>query len=100
MCLGAYYNDPMGNSAFSTRWIEDGSFLRVKDITLSYRLPEKFLGFKNGECYISALNMVTLTKYLGYDPEFAYSFAQNQMGIDYGLMPQPRQLLIGIKIGL
>lgn len=96
----AFYNDPMGNSAFSTRWIEDGSFLRVKDITLSYRLPEKFLGFKNGECYISALNMFTIAKYLGYDPEFAYSFSQNQQGIDYGLSPQPRQFLIGIKIGL
>lgn len=96
----ALAGDVMGNSAFSTRWIEDGSYLRVKNITLSYKLPEKFLGFKNGECYISAINMFTLTRYLGYDPEFAYSFSQNKSGIDYGVMPQPRQILIGVKVGL
>lgn len=96
----ALWADPMGNSSFSTRWIEDGSFVRVKNITLSYTIPEEFLTFKNAEFYISANNLVTFTKYLGYDPEFSFSYNQNEQGIDYGMVPQVRQFIAGIKVGL
>jgi len=96
----ALWNDPIGNSSFSTRWIEDGSFIRVKSITLSYKIAEKFLTFRNAEFYFSVNNIFTFSKYLGYDPEFAYSFSQIHQGIDYGLTPQPRQFIAGIKIGL
>lgn len=96
----AAWDDPMGNSAFSTRWIEDGSYFRLKNITLVYRVPEKFLAFKSAEFYISANNVFTLTNYLGYDPEFAYSQSQIYQGVDYGLTPHARQFIAGIKIGL
>ncbi len=96
----ASWDDPQGNSAFSTRWIEDGSFLRVKNITLVYRVPTEFLVFKNAEFYVSANNLFTVTDYLGYDPEFAYSQSQIYQGVDYGLTPHPRQFIAGIKIGL
>jgi TonB-linked SusC/RagA family outer membrane protein len=96
----ALWQDPMGNSAFSTRWIEDGSFVRVKNITLSYTIPEKFLSFRNAEFYIAASNLFTFTKYLGYDPEFSFSYSQNEQGIDYGMTPQVRQFIAGIKVGL
>jgi TonB-linked SusC/RagA family outer membrane protein len=96
----ALWKDPIGNSAFSTRWIEDGSYLRLKNVYLSYRIPEQFLAFKNAEFYISASNIFTLDKYLGYDPEFGFSPLQVHQGIDYGLAPTPRQFLIGIKLGL
>jgi TonB-linked SusC/RagA family outer membrane protein len=96
----ALWNDYMGNGAFSTRWIEDGSYLRVKSITLSYIIPNKFLTFRNAEFYVSVYNILTFTKYLGYDPEFAYSFSQINQGVDYGTTPQPRQFIAGIKIGL
>jgi len=96
----ALWKDPMGNSSFSTRWIEDGSFMRVKNVALSYKIPNQFLAFQNAEFYVSATNIFTLTKYLGYDPEFAYSFSQVGQGIDYGLTPQPRQFIVGIKLGL
>ena len=96
----ALWNDPMGNSAFSTRWIEDGSYMRIKNITLSYRIPNQFLTFRNAEFYFSVNNIYTLTDYLGYDPEFAYSFSQIDQGIDYGQCPQPRQFIAGIKLGL
>jgi TonB-linked SusC/RagA family outer membrane protein len=96
----ALWQDPMGNSAFSTRWIEDGSFVKLKNITLSYRIPEEFLTFKNAEIYVTANNLLTFTKYLGYDPEFSYSFMQIHQGVDYGLMPQTRQFIIGVKVGL
>ena len=95
----ALWEDPVGNSDFSTRWIEDGSYMRVKNITLSYRIPEKFLVFNNAEFYVSANNIYTLSNYLGYDPEFAYSYSQIHQGVDYGLTPHPRQFIAGIKIG-
>jgi TonB-linked SusC/RagA family outer membrane protein len=96
----ALWNDPVGNSDFSTRWIEDGSYLRLKNISLSYRIPREFLAFKYAEFYISATNLITLSNYLGYDPEFSYSFNLLDQGIDYGQTPHPRQFLVGIKIGL
>ena len=96
----ALWNDPVGNAAFSTRWIEDGSYLRVQNISLSYRIPNKFLTFRNAEFYVSANNVLTLSKYLGYDPEFAYSYSHAEQGIDYGQTPQARQFIIGIKLGL
>ena len=96
----ALFNDPIGNSAFSTRWIEDGSYLRIKNVSLSYSIPGEFLVFKNAQFYVSGSNLFTVSKYLGYDPEFSFSSAHVVQGIDYGLTPQPRQFVIGIKLGL
>jgi hypothetical protein len=95
----AIYEDVKGNSAFSTRWIEDGSYLRLKNISLSYNISEEFLAFRNAKIYISATNLFVKTKYLGYDPDFSYSTAHFIQGIDYGLTPQPRRFLAGIKLG-
>jgi len=96
----ASWSDPVGNSSFSTRWIEDGSYVRLKNISLTYTIDEKFLAFRNAQFYLSANNVFTLTNYLGYDPEFAYSRSHFEQGIDYGLMPQSRQFIIGVKLGL
>lgn len=96
----ALFNDPIGNSMFSTRWIEDGSYLRIKNISLSYFIPKKFLAFRNAKFYVSANNIFTFSEYLGYDPEFSYSRSHLEQGIDYGLTPQPRQFIAGIKLGL
>lgn len=96
----ALWNDPMGNSAFSSRWIEDGSYLRVQNVSLAYRIPNKFLQFRNAEFYVSANNILTLSKYLGYDPEFATSYQHAEQGVDYGQTPQARQFILGIKLGL
>jgi hypothetical protein len=94
------WEDPMKNSAFSSRWIESGSYLRLKNVTLSYKVPNKFMVFRNAEFYISGTNIFTLSKYLGYDPEFAISFNTMEQGIDYGLTPFTRTFLLGIKFGL
>jgi TonB-linked SusC/RagA family outer membrane protein len=96
----ALWNDPVGNSAFSSRWIEDGSYLRVQNVSLAYRIPNKFLQFRNAEFYVSANNVLTLSKYLGYDPEFATSYSHAEQGVDYGQTPQARQFIVGIKLGL
>ncbi len=96
----ALYDDPIGNSSFSTRWIKDGSYLRVKNITLSYTVPDQFLAFRNAQFYITASNLFTFSNYLGYDPEFSISRSSMGQGIDYGLTPQARQFIVGIKVGL
>jgi TonB-linked SusC/RagA family outer membrane protein len=96
----AMWGDPVGNADFSSRWIEDASYLRLKNISLSYTIPDEFLMFKSAEFYISASNILTLSDYLGYDPEFSYSYNLSEQGIDYGTTPMPRQFLVGIKIGL
>lgn len=96
----ALYNDPVGNSSFSTRWIEDGSYLRIKNVSLSYTIPNDFVVFRNAQFYVSVSNVYTFTKYLGYDPEFAHSRNQIEQGIDYGQTPQPRQFMVGVKLGL
>lgn len=96
----AVWSDPTGNSAFSTRWIEDGSYFRLKSLTLAYKIPKKFLLFKNAEFYITGTNLITISRYLGYDPEFNYSYNATEMGIDYGLTPFTKRILIGINMGL
>jgi TonB-linked SusC/RagA family outer membrane protein len=96
----ALWNDPVGNSAFSTRWIERGDYFRLKNVLLSYSLPENFLGFRSVRFYVSVRNLLTFTEYLGYDPEFGYSYSPFEQGIDYGLTPQSREFLVGIRLGL
>jgi TonB-linked SusC/RagA family outer membrane protein len=96
----ALWKDPIGNSSFSSRWIEDGSYFRIKNISLSYMIPEHFLAFRNAEFYVSANNILTVSKYLGYDPESSFSFSQIQQGVDYGQCPQARQFIAGVKFGL
>lgn len=96
----ANYGDPMGNARFSDRWIEDGSFLRMKSITLSYDFPIKEGFFKGIQAYVTGNNLLTFTKYLGYDPEFSASSNPLYYGIDTGLTPHPRSILFGVKIGL
>ncbi|MFN8208927.1 MAG: SusC/RagA family TonB-linked outer membrane protein [Bacteroidales bacterium] len=96
----ALWKDPIGNSAFSTRWIEDGSFFRLSNVSLSYKIPKQFLAFRNAEFYVSGTNLFTSTSYLGYDPEFSFSYQPIHQGIDYGLTPQVRQFIGGIRFGL
>ncbi len=96
----AVYNDVIGNADFSNRWIENGSYMRLKNVSLSYTIPHEFLVFKNAQFYIAGSNLLTLSTYLGYDPEFAFSSKHLSQGIDYGLTPQPRQFIIGIQLGL
>jgi TonB-linked SusC/RagA family outer membrane protein len=94
------WGDPMGNSRFSNRWIEDGSYLRLKSITLSYTFPRKLAFINELNIYITGTNLLTSTSYLGYDPEFSYANGALGQGIDYGKFPQPRSMIIGLKVGL
>lgn len=97
------WNDPAGNRRFSNRWIEDGSYLRIKNITLGYKLPGTWLskaGIKSCRVYATGQNVLTLTKYKGYDPEAsAFSGNVTYIGIDQGTYPQYRALTFGINVG-
>jgi TonB-linked SusC/RagA family outer membrane protein len=94
------FQDPMGNSRFSDRWIEDGSYLRLKTITLSYDLPVKSQFLQGLQFWVQANNVFTFTKYLGSDPEFASTGAVLGQGIDLGQLGQSRSFIAGVKINL
>jgi TonB-linked SusC/RagA family outer membrane protein len=96
----AVWGDPMQNGRFSDRWIEDGSFIRLKSVTLSYDLPLKAGFISNAQIYVTGNNLLTFTHYLGYDPEFNISSNPLYYGIDAGVTAQPRTVLLGVKIGL
>jgi len=95
-----YYGDPMGNSRFSDRWIEDGSYLRLRSVAISYNLPIKNAFIKNATVYVAGNNLLTFTKYMGYDPEFSANPTVFAQGIDTGLDPQFKSATLGIRIGL
>lgn len=95
----AQWNDPIGNSDFSARWIEDASYVRMKNITVSYRFDNKFLNFfRSGTLYVTGENLLTATKYLGMDPEFSYSYSDAVQGFDYAKMMQPKSVKFGVNL--
>jgi hypothetical protein len=94
------FGDPRGNTAFSDRWIEDGSYLRLKQLTLNYTFPPKTGVYKGLTVYLTGTNLLTFTKYSGYDPDFLYSNNPFYMGVDYGKIPQAKSFIIGLKIDL
>lgn len=96
----ATYGDPMGNSRFSDRWIEDASYLKLSQLSLSYKLPVKPRFIQGLTIWTSVNNVFTVTKYLGADPEFSYGPSTLYQGIDAGLMPPTRSYNIGIKLNL
>jgi TonB-linked SusC/RagA family outer membrane protein len=86
----------------SSYFVEDGSFLRVKNITLSYEVSAKFMkkwGISRIQPYISGTNLLTLTKYTGFDPE-VNQFGDNGrvQGIDWGTYPQTRSVMVGLNV--
>lgn len=96
----ASFQDPMGNSRFSDRWIEDASYLRLKSLTLSYRLPLNMQFIQGLEFWVQGNNLYTWSKYLGTDPEFAATGAVIGQGIDLGYVGQSRSFVAGVKINL
>jgi len=94
------YLDPMGNARFSDRWIEDGSYLRFKTLSLGYTVPLKSTVIKGLNVWISANNLFTLTNYLGRDPEVSVKNDILYQGIDNGVLPLTRNYFVGITMNL
>ena len=87
----ATYGDPMGNNRFSDRWIEDASYLKIKEIYVSY----KFNFLRGTTLFASAENVFT---YLGLDPETTYSYDASLRGFDYAKVALPRSFKVGVKL--
>lgn len=83
----------------SSRFVEDGSYLRLKSITLSYRLLEDHKVFKLLSLYVTGQNLLTFTNYTGFDPEVS-QFGNNaiETGFDYGTYPQSRTIIVGLNV--
>ena len=94
------YGDPVGNSRFSDRWIEDGSYLRLKSVKLSYDVPVVSNWLQGLSVWCAAENIYTLTKYQGADPEFSVNNNVLYQGVDAGLLPQTRSFHLGVKVNL
>lgn len=94
------YQDPHGNARFSDRWIEDGSYLRLSNVTLSYALPLSSTFIQGLTIWGSAQNLFTITKYLGSDPDCALSGNVLSQGIDRGLLGKGRSFSMGMKVNL
>lgn len=101
----AISGDPNQNVRPSTRWIEDGSYLRLKNISIGYTIPGTFLqsvtkgAVSNFRVYISSQNLLTFTKYKGWDPEIGTKNTTLTNGIDYGQYPAARSFQFGIQAG-
>ena len=96
------YISPVSNQSqrlpISSRFVEDGSFLRCKNITAGYRLP-KIKGIYSARVYVSANNLFTVTKYSGYDPEVnSFGGSNTSIGIDNIVYPQSRSFLGGLQV--
>jgi TonB-linked SusC/RagA family outer membrane protein len=96
----AVFRDDIQNSRFSTRWIEDGSYFRMKTITLGYNFPKDLVNrayFSSARVYVTSQNLLTFTKYKGVDPEFTGGVIVG--GIDWSTFPQPRTVTFGLNLG-
>jgi hypothetical protein len=92
----AVFNDPNKNTRPSNRFIEDGSYLRVKNVIFGYRIPEALLrkiGMASARIYVSGTNLWTFTNYKGFDPEVGVN------GIDLSTYPVTRTISVGANIG-
>jgi TonB-linked SusC/RagA family outer membrane protein len=93
----------LGSQQPSTAFIEDASFLRLKSLRLGYTLPQEWtskLTLRNLRVYLQATNLFTITKYSGLDPEYNVYNQADDMGLDRGAWPTPRQIIVGLTLGL
>ncbi len=94
----AAYGDPSGNNFFSDRWVENASYLKLRNLQLSYAFTKKQLKFASGSIWASAENLWTLTDYLGGDPEFSYSYTEALRGFDYAKVTMPITVKVGVNL--
>ncbi len=99
----AISGDPNSNARPSTRWVEDGSYFRLKNLQFGYNLPMAWLKSATDNyvskvrIYLSGTNLFTITKYTGLDPEIGSKNGTLTNGIDYGQYPSPRVFEVGLQ---
>ena len=93
-------DDWRNNERMSDRWIEDGSYLKLKNVRLTYTVPFSNSWLQGLKVWAEGNNLLTLTKYLGTDPEMSARNSTLYQGIDNGLVPRGRSFNIGLSINL
>jgi hypothetical protein len=93
-----------GDNTRSSRYISDGSYMRLKNVTLAYDLPASWFkksGVRSLRLYATGTNLLTFTKYKGWDPEVTADYVADNItyGIDFYSAPQPKSIIGGIRIG-
>lgn len=93
-----------GDQGRSSRYLSDGSYLRLRNIIFAYNVPKssvKRVGLDNMRVFVQGQNLLTFTKYIGWDPEVSSDFAVNNIrsGIEFYSAPQPRTFTFGINVG-
>lgn len=92
----------IGGDQRSGRWVEDGSYIRLKNINLTYTLPKSLtdkMHFNTIRAFVSATNLITITKYTGYDPEVSsYNANDAQIGVDFSNYPQSKIFNAGLNV--
>ena len=93
----------INNGRFSDRFVESGSYVKLQNAQIGYSIPGSVLGkqnvLKSFRVYVSGQNLITITKYRGYDPDFISDVLFNR-GFDYGSFPNPRTVMVGLEVGL
>jgi TonB-dependent starch-binding outer membrane protein SusC len=94
-----------GDQSRNSRYLSDGSYVKLRSFMLSYEMPKKIIskvGFDRLRLYVQAQNLLTFTKYQGWDPEVSTDFLNDNItqGGDFYSAPQPRSIVFGINIGL
>jgi TonB-dependent starch-binding outer membrane protein SusC len=100
----AVWGDPNSNTRTSSRFVEDGSYTRLKNVVLGYTIPADMAqraGFRRIRAYVQGQNLITWTDYTGFDPEVNYAGNTSIVrGTDFYTLPQARTLTFGINLGL
>lgn len=100
--LPRFTSSNTNNTAISDRWVEDGSYLRIQNVSIGYNLPKELVrkaSINNMRIYISGQNLYTFTKYKGFDPEIgAFNRGIALMNVDNGHYPNPRSFTIGANV--
>lgn len=97
----AYYASTLNSRGDTDRWLENGSFFRLKLISIAYNLPDhllKKIGFANAQISLTGQNVITITKYTGLDPEFSNS-SIFEKGYDSGVYPNVKMYSLGLQLG-
>jgi len=101
------YDDPNNNTRISSRYIESGSYMRMRNIQLGYSLPKSLIAkmkIENLRFYIAGQNLLTFTRYRGLDPEMGVGQSEGNsdtnydLGIDRGMYPQPKTVMLGLNL--
>jgi iron complex outermembrane receptor protein len=98
--LAAAISDPDNihePAKFSSRWIEDRTFVRLQTVSIGYTLPRTLLGGHTTRAYVSGDNLLLFTHYSGYDPEVFTSLGLASRGIDYLTYPRSRSFTVGAR---